>query len=205
MVAVLLSPCAAGGAKRAPLICPSGTKLEKIDKRPKEPAIQEFCVDFRTHRREGPTRWLDPDGALLALGQYEADKLEGTSRAYTPEGKVWKILTYSGGHMTGERLTRAGLVEMVRIVNADIQKSGMKSRMELLDDHTLLQTFTLAPLPPGSPHKPELLRQGLLAQPEICQVFVTPSDLEQLITVYRDAGGKEIVRVPISRTWCANR
>lgn len=50
-----------------------------------------------------------------------------------------------------------------------------------------------------------LLREGLLSQPGICEVFTTPSDLEQLITVYVDAGGKDIVRVPVERSWCASR
>lgn len=202
--AALLPAFAAAGAP-PPLNCPAGTVSEKKDRRPELPLIEEYCVDFRTRQRHGPTRTLELDGSLAGEGRYESGHIEGAYRLFLANGQVSKIIEYSKGRKVSERLTVAGLRDMVRKGNESLKGGTTKSTLEMVNDHTVMQTTVVPALPPGVKDDAEVLRKMVLGNPAICKSFVIPSPMTLYVARYVYGDGREIARIDVTLAHCAGQ
>ena len=182
------------------MTCPAGSELRSGERKS---LLVEYCRDSRSGLREGPFRILRKDGGLEAEGTYRAGKLDGGYRMYNQDGEVAWLIEYARGERRSERLTRAGLEDIVREQNAQARKDGKNWQIAVRDEHTLEYIVTMrAPFSWVFTPDEGAMRERLLAEPVICKMFDMPANLQTIVARYVDGDSEDLLAVPIQRSAC---
>jgi len=163
------------------LVCPSGTKLQKIESTELGKRA-ELCVDEKTGADEGPGRSYDLNGQLLS---------EFTNHA---------------GEQTSLRVTQAGARDMLATLNATLEMMRMPAKMHEVDTRTL--RFDIQAEPPeeeGVDVKTmkETIEQDLASDPYTCLLLRLPGGPYEIVDVrYLRKDGSSWLELPVTRENC---
>jgi hypothetical protein len=189
-------------AKLPPIECPAGTFRRDIPF--KTQWSTQSCIDGHTREREGPHRYLRPNGTVALEYQYRQGKKQGVSRSYTEAEELEYEIDFENDNEVGRRLAPAGLREIMDMSNAERERDGKPGHFEVIDDHTIRLTFEwIEPLPDPMPDLNVMIGQ-LIEQQGTCVLFhIQGARIERLITRVMTESGKFMFEVVIPASRCA--
>lgn len=201
LLLLLALSCTRQDNRLAPLACPSGTRMESHLNSTRSGQI-DLCRDPKTGFREGPYREASLNGRLIDEGTYRADRAEGEFRAYDSEGRLTHIIQFTNGEPGSGRLTRVGMDATFRMLNAEFEKKGDKTRMVAHDEETVEIISPATARFEDPAHDEPAMRERLVAQGAMCKPFAAYSNIQLVIARYVDDAGKDLLVVPIRRADC---